>query len=77
MTACFDACKYITKGEMFEIRGERMTDREVIIEYVRGNASDEELEATRIAVSLNMQKIWCPYCRVDFKSTWFLFSTPI
>ena len=33
------------------VRGERMTDREVIVEFVRGNPTEEEKEASRIAVS--------------------------
>ena len=33
------------------VRGERMTDRECIIEYVRGSPTEEEREASRLAVS--------------------------
>ena len=63
MTSTFDACKYVTKEEIFEIcsififttnsrvRGERLSDRECIIEFVRGNPSEEERESSRIAVS--------------------------
>ena len=62
VTSSFDACKYITKEEIFEmrsififttnsrVRGERMTDRECIIEYVRGNPTDEDKEASKLAV---------------------------
>ena len=62
-TSTFDACKYFTKEEIFEICsififttnsrvcGERMSDRECIIEYKRGSPSDEEREASSLAVS--------------------------
>ena len=59
----FDACKYVTKEEMVEIcsififttnstvRGERLANREVIVEYERGNPSEEEKEASTLVVS--------------------------
>ena len=60
----FDACKYVTKEEMVEIcsififttnssvRGERLADRECIVEYERGNPSEEERESSTLAVSI-------------------------
>jgi hypothetical protein len=66
VTSTFDACKYVTKEEIFEIcsififttnsrvRGERMSDRECIIEYQRGSPSDDEREASRLAVSFHI-----------------------
>ena len=80
VTSSFDACKYITKEEIFEmrsififttnsrVRGERMTDRVCIIEYERGNPSEEEREASRLAVgfikSLSVSiVIFCQYLR--------------
>ena len=40
------------------VRGERMTDRECIIEYERGNPSEEEREASRLAVGF-IKKFEC------------------
>ena len=34
-----------------QIRGERMTDREVIVEFVKGNQSEEDRDSSREAVS--------------------------
>ena len=36
------------------VRGERMTDRECILEYVRGNPTEEEKESSKLAVSLSV-----------------------
>ena len=36
------------------MRGERMTDREVILEYVRGNPTEEEKETSKLAVSFSV-----------------------
>ena len=71
MTSTFDVCKYVTKEEIFEIcsififttnsrvRGERMSDRECIIEFERGHPSDEEREASRLAVSIILSYHFC------------------
>ena len=64
VVSSFDACKYVTKEEMVEIcsififttnssvRGERLADRECIVEYERGNPSEEERESSTLAVSI-------------------------
>ena len=95
VTSSFDACEYISKEERFKmrsififttnsrVRGERMTDRECIIEYERGNPSEEKRESSRLAVSFVLNHIGhgieCQYwfaasiCNIIVKL--FLWST--
>ena len=47
----FEICSIFIFTTNSRVRGERMTDRECIVEYERGHPSEEERESSKLAVS--------------------------